>query len=32
MDLLDILRDGFLAMIGPVAAAYAISAIVGRER
>lgn len=27
MDALEILRDGFLAMIGPVAAAYAISAI-----
>lgn len=27
MDVLGILRDGFLAMIGPVAAAYAISAI-----
>ena len=27
MDVLEIFRDGFLAMIGPVTAAYAISAI-----
>ncbi len=27
MEVLDILRDGFIAMIGPVTAAYAISAI-----
>jgi len=27
MDVLEIIRDGFLAMIGPVTAAYAISAI-----
>lgn len=27
MEILDILRDGFLAMVGPVTAAYAVSAI-----